>query len=115
MKFLIDVCAGKSIGEWLGIQGYDVVFVRDFDPRMEDEKVLKWANEDGRILATNDKDFGYYIFSEGRLHSGIVRLPSVSATKRIELMKKVIESHSVDLRAGAVIKVTLSKIKIRKT
>jgi predicted nuclease of predicted toxin-antitoxin system len=114
MKFLIDVCAGKSVGEWLRTRGYDVIFVRDVDPRMDDKEILKWANDDGRILITVDKDFGYYIFYEGQLHRGVVRLPNVAREKRVELIKKVIELHNEDLKAGAVIKITLNKIKIRK-
>lgn len=114
MKFLIDVCAGKSVGDWLKSRGDDVIFVRDVDPRMADEKILKWANDDARILITVDKDFGYHIFYEGQSHKGVVRLPNVPREKRIELIKKVIELHSEDLMAGAVVKVTLNKIKIRR-
>ncbi len=114
MKFLINVCAGKSVGEWLRNRGYDVILVRDVDPRMDDEAILKWANDDGRILIKVDKDFGYYIFYEGQLQRGVVRLPNVPREKRIELIKKVIELHSEDLKAGAVVKVTINKIKIRK-
>ena len=61
MKFLVDVCAGRAIGQWLKELGHDIIFVRDYNPRMGDEEILKWANNEGRILITIDKDFGYYI------------------------------------------------------
>lgn len=41
MKFLVDVCAGHSIAEWLRSQGYDdVLEVRERDCRMSDEEIL---------------------------------------------------------------------------
>ena len=43
MKFLIDVCTGKSIGDFLKSKEHDVSFVRDRNPKMDDEDILAWA------------------------------------------------------------------------
>ena len=40
MKFLIDVCAGYSLAEWLRSRGYDVVEVRERNCKMSDEEIL---------------------------------------------------------------------------
>jgi hypothetical protein len=57
MKFLIDVCAGSGVGMWLLQEGHDVLFVRDRNPRMEDEDILTWAHlEKGAMMtATRTK------------------------------------------------------------
>lgn len=114
MNFLIDVCAGKSIGELLKSEGHDVSFVRDRNPKMGDEDILAWAFKEKRILITIDKDFGFYIFHEQQPHHGIVRLPNVPREKRLRLIAKVLESHSDDLEAGAIVTVTLNRIRVRR-
>jgi len=40
MKFLIDVCAGYSLAEWLRSRGYDVVEVRERNCRKSDDEIL---------------------------------------------------------------------------
>jgi len=52
MKFLIDVCAGRSLAEWLRSRGYDVVEVRERNCRMSDDEILAWAAKENRILIT---------------------------------------------------------------
>ena len=39
-KFLGDVGVGKAVEEWLRTQQYDVLAVRDLDPRMSDNDIL---------------------------------------------------------------------------
>jgi Domain of unknown function (DUF5615) len=46
MKLLIDVSAGRAIGETLAAMGHDVAGVWDRDPRMPDTDVLAWAVAD---------------------------------------------------------------------
>ncbi len=59
-----------------------------------------------------DKDFGQYVFTEDVPHCGIIRLPDVPATKRIELMKKVLADHSDDVAARAIVTVRGGRIRI---
>ena len=113
MKFLVDVCAGEKLREWLLAGGHDVAFVGDRDPRMEDEVVLSWAYEETRILVTIDKDFGQFIFEHGKFHHGIIRLPNVPSEKRKILVKEVLERHSSDLEVGAIITVKPGRIRVR--
>ena len=114
MKFLVDVCAGNSIGQLLKSEGNDVSFVRDNNPRMGDEDILAWAFKERRVLITIDKDFGFYIFHEEQPHHGIIRLPNVPKMKRLRLIEEVINSHSDDLENGAIITVSLNRIRVRR-
>jgi predicted nuclease of predicted toxin-antitoxin system len=62
MRFMVDVCVGRSVGEWLSDRAHDVRMVTDFNPLAEDEEILKISYEEHRILITLDKDFGGLVF-----------------------------------------------------
>jgi len=58
VKFLIDVCTGRSLTNWLTSKGYDVKEIRDEDNSIEDEQIINIASAEDRIIITVDKDFG---------------------------------------------------------
>ena len=62
MKFLADLCAGRRLAAWLRSQGHDIVESRDRGLDPGDRVLLAWADAEGRILVTMDKDFGSFIF-----------------------------------------------------
>ena len=114
MKFLVDRCAGRRLADWLRDTGHDVVETRERGPDPGDRTILKWSATEERILVTMDKDFGQFIFSEAADHFGIVRLPDVPATRRILLMERVLDLHSVELQAKAVVTVRGGRIRISR-
>lgn len=113
MRFLVDVCAGRSVAEWLEKEGYDTSFVRDRDPSMADEAILEWAYSEERVLITLDKDFGYLSVKKKLPHCGMVRLPNVSSCQRQVILKHVLERYSPQLQAGAIITARGNRIRIR--
>ena len=62
-----------------------------------------------------DKDFGKFIFREDARHSGLVRLPDVPATTRIELMEKVLNRHSQALGESAIITIRGGRIRVSRS
>ncbi|RLF50606.1 MAG: hypothetical protein DRN11_04375, partial [Thermoplasmata archaeon] len=50
MKFVCDEMLG-TLAKWLRIFGYDTKYVKNVD----DEDILKIANEENRIILTRDK------------------------------------------------------------
>ena len=58
IRSLVDVGMGKKVQSWLMANGYDVKCVRDINPRMDDDDILKLAPSEKRIVVTMDKDFG---------------------------------------------------------
>ena len=62
MKLLVDVGVGKAVEGWLRGEGHDVLAVRDLDPRMPDEEILKSAVQGQRLVITMDKDFGELVY-----------------------------------------------------
>lgn len=46
-----------------------VTYVRESDPGIDDEQVLRLAESQGALLLTSDKDFGELVFRQRLLHS----------------------------------------------
>ncbi len=68
MKFLVDECTGTSVVACLRGEGHDAVAVVEVMPEADDEEILDRAVAEGRIVVTNDKDFGEMVFRSGLAH-----------------------------------------------
>ena len=64
------------------------------------------------ILITIDTDFGTLIFLRGAPHAGIIRLPDVTALRRISLMQQVLARRSEAELADAIVTVTENRIRL---
>lgn len=115
MRFLIDLCAGHRLAEWLRSEGHDVEEARDRGLDPGDQVLLEWAVAERRVLVTMDKDFGELVFFHGAQHHGLVRLPGVPVASRIALMRGVLEKHAADLAEGAVVTVRGGRIRISRS
>lgn len=62
MKLLADEGIDKPIVDLLRLSGFDVHYILETHPGAEDEKVLQIANDEKRILITQDKDFGELVY-----------------------------------------------------
>lgn len=49
---------------------------------MDDRSILEWADAEGRILITSDKDYGEMVFRQHRPHPGVVLLRLFDQTLR---------------------------------
>jgi predicted nuclease of predicted toxin-antitoxin system len=87
MRFLIDRCAGTFIAAGLRTRGHDVVESRERGPDPGDRVLLEWAAQESRILITIDTDFGQLVFLAGQSHCGLIRLPDVSSSERVVIVK----------------------------
>ncbi len=114
MRFLIDRCAGRRLADWLREQGHDVVESRERGPDPGDRTLLEWAASERRILVTMDKDFGQIVFVDNVSHCGLVRLPDVPATKRIALVKKLLQDYAQELADGAILTVRGERVRIAR-
>lgn len=96
MRFLVDECAGPTVAKWLREQGHEVFSVFDEAKGISDEDVLNMAVAEGRILITNDKDFGEMIFRERRHHKGIIfiRLNDERSANKINVIRHLLENYS---------------------
>jgi predicted nuclease of predicted toxin-antitoxin system len=96
LKFLVDVGVGRKVEEWLINNGYDVLAVRDIDPRMSDEKVLRKSVDEKRMVVTMDKDFGELVYHSGLPHAGVLllRLEDANADEKVKIVRKIITDYS---------------------
>lgn len=114
MKFLIDVNASGAVVDRLISLGHDVIEVAAKDPRMKDEDILCWANDEQRIVVTTDHDFEEMIWREGKRHCGLLRLENLPRAERMALLNDVLHYHSQDLVSGAIVIANSGKIRVRK-
>ena len=83
MRFLADESCDFIVVRSLRAVGHEVLAVSEIYPRAEDSFVIDLALKEGRILITEDKDFGQLVFAHGRKTQGIIliRYPSKSRGK----------------------------------
>ena len=105
MRFLVDECTGPSVAHWLKEQGHDVFSVYEEMRGAEDDLLLAMAYAEGRILVTNDKEFGEKVVREGKPHKGVVilRLKDERTENKIRVMKRLLEKYAKELEGNLVI------------
>ncbi len=72
MRLLADESCDFAIVRALRQAGHDVVAIAEDAAQAPDEEVLSRAEPDGRVVLTEDKDFGRLIFAQGRSSCGVV-------------------------------------------
>jgi predicted nuclease of predicted toxin-antitoxin system len=76
--------------------------------------LLEWAAAENRILVTIDTDFGALIHLHGAPHADLVRLPDVPAASRIALIRQILQDHSEQELATAVVTMRGNKIRLSR-
>lgn len=111
MKFLIDANLGRKFTNLLNRAGHDAVLIKDLLSNASDEDILSLANSKGRIIVTNDKDFGEFIFKLGKRACGVILLRTFAtdSEKRFEMVRDIL-----DQAEGNFIVVREGKVRIRK-
>jgi len=72
VRFLADESCDFAVVRALRGAGHDVVAMAETAPRAEDEAVAGLAARDGRVLLTEDKDFGRLVYAEARPSAGVI-------------------------------------------
>jgi predicted nuclease of predicted toxin-antitoxin system len=92
LKFLIDESTGAQVAAALQAAGYDAMYVGQMMPGAKDKAILAQAHAEGRILVTNDKDFGERVYRSREPHAGVIllRLRRDVPRRRIAILRKLI-------------------------
>lgn len=114
MKFLIDENVPAILVNWLRGRGHDVYWVAESQSGAADERLLKQADSEGRLIVTADKDFGELVYRDHLNSQRIIllRLGTLSLKDRLERLKKawsVVEANS----HGAMIVISAKKVRVR--
>lgn len=89
MKILADEGVDKPIVDQLRYSGFGVHYILETHGGINDEKVLQIANEEGRVLLTQDKDFGEMVFRLKKVHLGIILM-------RLGINTPIEKAHTVN-------------------
>jgi predicted nuclease of predicted toxin-antitoxin system len=74
MRFLADESCDFAVVRALRAAGHDVVAIVEVAPRAEDDAVIDLAVREDRLLLTEDKDFGRFVYAMGRSTAGVLFL-----------------------------------------
>jgi predicted nuclease of predicted toxin-antitoxin system len=115
LKFLVDVGVSKAVEEWLRSEGYDVVTVRDLDPRMPDIDILEEALRESRLVLTMDKDFGELVYSSGKAYAGVLllRLAGARSEEKVAVVRNILQRYSEKL-LGSFAVYQNGRLRVRK-
>lgn len=106
MKFLLDESAELRLAAFLKEQGHDVTAVAvDYQASIKDEQVLAIAQAEGRILITNDTDFGELVFKQRQAHSGVIlfRFSDLPLSDKKTALQQLLAEHPDELTEFVVI------------
>ena len=114
MEFLVDESAGMAVVESLRTAGHDVLAVAEAMPQADDRDIIARAAGEKRILVTNDKDFGEFVFRSGQANHGVVllRLRDERSANRVRVLEGLLEQYA-DRLAGHFIVATEGRVRIR--
>jgi predicted nuclease of predicted toxin-antitoxin system len=100
MRFLIDVGVGVVIEKYLRGEGYDTKAVREIDPRMEDEEIIRTAVLENRMVVTMDKDFGELVYHSLMVHCGVLllRLENANGPEKLQVVKHIMKNYGSQIR-----------------
>lgn len=97
MKFLLDENVRRSVAVFLKQKGFDAkVIGMETKAGLSDLQVLRLANQEKRILITNDTDFGDLIFNFGHPIYGLIlfRLKIETKENVLNLLEKVLIEYT---------------------
>lgn len=116
LKFLADESLEYSIVLWFRELSYDVISVAEDFPSVKDEKILKKAIQEDRIIITNDKDFGNLVFLNKLSHKGVIllRFRTEKVKTKIKFIKSFLKNYSNKITNKFTV-IDESKIRIRRS
>ena len=115
MRFLLDESADARLAAHLQARGHDAQFVAlHHRPGLPDSEVLAIAHREGRILITDDRDFGELVFRHRQPHAGVIylRLSTTFIQQRIARLDAVLDHYGDELDQFVV--VTDQRVRLRR-
>ena len=99
VRFLVDESCDFIVVRSLRSAGYDVVAVSESFPSAPDIEVLRTAVKENRILITEDKDFGEWIFAHKEEMKGVlfIRFPGNARSSLGQTVLLLIKQYGLEL------------------
>jgi len=82
-----------------------VLSVSESFPSASDQQVLRYAIKENRVLLTEDKDFGEWVFAHDESVSGVIliRFPANARSQLGEEIKVLVEVYGLQLMRSFVV------------
>jgi len=114
LKLLADECCDNGMVRALREYGYDVTYVPEIKAGATDEEVLHDAYNEGRILLTEDKDFGELVYRLKKPSNGIIllRINVKERHTKIIRLKELLDKYQ-DRLQGYFVVVDSQKSRLR--
>jgi predicted nuclease of predicted toxin-antitoxin system len=105
INFLADESCDFTVVRALRAAKFDVLSVAESFPSISDEQVLQRSLKEERILLTEDKDFGEWVFAHGKKVPGVilVRFPGNARKQLAEEIRMLVEDYGTDLIRNFVV------------
>jgi predicted nuclease of predicted toxin-antitoxin system len=99
LSFLADESCDFSVIRALRAVGYSVNAIAEISPSLPDEAVLELAVAENRLLITEDKDFGEWVFAHQHAMAGVllIRYPASMRSSVAVAVIDLIEGHGPDI------------------
>jgi predicted nuclease of predicted toxin-antitoxin system len=100
MNILADEGVDKPIIDRLRSSGFDVKYILEVSPAIDDEAILSQADSEKRILLTQDKDFGELVYRMKFIHYGVIliRLHGYHPQVKAGIVAKVLLQYQEQLQ-----------------
>lgn len=104
-RFLADESCDFGAVRALRATSYDVVAVSESATRSIDSEIIERAAREGRILLTEDKDFGWLVFASHANSPGVilVRFPGNARQTLATALVQVVQEHGEKLVGAFVV------------
>jgi predicted nuclease of predicted toxin-antitoxin system len=105
MRFLADESCDFAVVRVLRAAGHDVLAVSEFMQRSVDKELMEMAHREGRILLTEDKDFGWLAFVAHAESAGVVLIRFPAAARKIVAasITNLVTDHGAELARSFVV------------
>jgi len=116
MNLLADESIDKPIVDQLQQDSHNVLYIAGFSPSIDDDTILRRANQNGALLITADKDFGELVFRLGRIHAGVVliRLAGLSPQAKARIVSAVFANRGDELLNSFSV-ISPGRVRIRRS
>ena len=113
MRFLADESCDFSVVRALRSAGHDVLAVAELASGSDDVMVMDVALREGRVLLTEDKDFGQLVYAHSKQSSGVllVRYPAQARKALSKAVVSFVAKAEAEL-PGSFIVMTPGRIRI---
>lgn len=105
MRFLADESCDFAVVRALRAAGHDVMAVAEVARGAKDREVIRLGSEEGRLLLTEDKDFGQLVYAEGSGLKGVVllRFPAPARSRAPAAVLALVSEHAERLPRSFVV------------